>query len=167
MHFTVVLILLDNMAETNKKKAALRTFGCSNHLTVDLLADILGINPNESIMTMENSIIKEIKKRLMDLIYPNDTAPDRLECDFQTLQAIDFLSREVQDLANQGLPVDLMLIQSINTNCYKLYKYVQCHLTHTNTKSNYSQLIDLLTLKSNTIPNSTQFSNWSRGVEST
>ena len=64
------------------------------------------------------------------------------------MQAINLLVKEVQYLENIGLLEDAMLLQAIDTNCAKLYKYVQIHLTHTNTNSHDSRVIDLPTLKS-------------------
>ena len=46
---------------------------------------------------MDKPITKEIKKRLGDLIGPNDTVEDRVDCGIQNMQAIEFLARSVQD----------------------------------------------------------------------
>ena len=90
-----------------------------------------------------------------------------LDCGLQTMQAINFLSRSVQVLSNRGLTADVTLLQAIYSNCAKLYKSVQCHLTHTKTKSDGSCAINVLTLRRNIVPKSTQFSHWLCSLEST
>ena len=134
---------------------------------MDSLTVGLDANSTKSIMTTNKPVIKDIKKRLGNLIEPNDTASYRLYYGLQTMQYIDFLDIEVQDLANRGLQEDAMLLQSINADCAKLCKSVQRHLTQTKTKSDEYRLIYLPKLKRNTMPNLTHSSDWLRIVEST
>ena len=65
------------------------------------------------------------------MIYLNGTKLDKVYCGLQTIQAIDFLTILVQYLANRGLTKDVTLLQSIDTNCDKLYKAVQSLLKQT------------------------------------
>ena len=58
------------MDETTQIKAVLKRFGCIRHPIVDELTVGLGVNSTKYIMTMVKPVIKEIKKRLGDLIYP-------------------------------------------------------------------------------------------------
>ena len=67
------------------------------------------------------------------------------------MQFIDFLARALQELAHSGLTQDVTPIQSIDTDYDKFYKDVKRHLKKTKTKSDDSQVIDLPTLKSNTM----------------
>ena len=87
---------------------------------MDAVTVMLGVNSTGSIMTMDNPFIKKIKKRLGDLVGPNNTTAERVDCCLQTMQAIDFLAKAVQDLFNRVLPADVMLLQEINYNCAKL-----------------------------------------------
>ena len=109
---------------------------------------------------MYNPVIKEIKKRIGYLVYPNYTAADIVYCGLQTMQAIDFLASSVQDLSNRVLPVYVMIIQAIYANCAKFYKAVQIHLRQTKTISDGYRVIYLLALKINTMANLTQFRYW-------
>ena len=102
-------------------------------------------------------VIKEIKKRIGYLVYPNYTAADIVYFGLQTMQAIDFLASSVQDLVNRVLPVYVIIIQVIDANCGKFYKAVQRHLRQTKTISYGYRLIYLLALKSNTMANLTRF----------
>ena len=76
------------MAETNHIKVALKRFGYMRHPTVNSPTVGLGVNSTKFIMTMDKPVIDEIKKRLGDLIYPNDTAADRVDCGLQTMRYI-------------------------------------------------------------------------------
>ena len=96
----------------------------------------------------------------------NNTILYRVDCGLQTMQAIDFLSRTVQEISNRGLLVDVMLLQAIDADCANFYKSVQRHLIQTKTKSNDSRLIYLPIPKRITIKNSTQFSYWLHRVDS-
>ena len=82
------------------------------------------------------------------------------------MQTIYFLARAVPGLVNIGMTVDVMLLHEIDVDCAKSYKSVQRHPAKTNTNSDDSMVIDLLVLKINTIPKSTQLSDWLHRVES-
>ena len=94
----------------------------------------VGVNSKKSIMALYTPVIKDNKKRLGDLMDPNDTASYRLKCGLQTMQAIDFLARSVQELGKRVLPADVTLLQVIDANCAKFYKDVLQHLPQYKTK---------------------------------
>ena len=131
-------------------------------LTVGLV-----VKSTEPIMTTEKPITKNNKKGLGCMVDPNNTAADKVDCDLQTIQGIDFLARAVQDLSNRGLLEDVTLLQAIDTNYANLYKAFQGLRTQTKTKSSDSWVIDLLALKSDTMSKSTQFRDWLSIMEST
>ena len=56
------------MNEENHIKLVLQRFGCSISHTLDAITTDLGVNSTESIITMDTSVIKEIKKRLESLV---------------------------------------------------------------------------------------------------
>ena len=85
----------------------------------------------------------------------------------QTIQAIKFLSRTIQYLTSHGLTPNAMLIQKMDTDCAKLYKYVQFHLTKTKSSAYDSRAIELPVLKRKKMPNYLQFSNWMQSMAST
>ena len=60
-----------------------------------------------------------------------------------------------------------IILQEINSYCYKFYKDFKLNLIQTKTNSDEYQVIDLLALKSNIMTNSTQLSDWLHSVEST
>ena len=68
--------------------AALKWFLYSMHPAVYALEVNLGVNSTKYNMKMDNNLINEIKKRLWDLIDPNDTTADRVDCVSETMQAI-------------------------------------------------------------------------------
>ena len=155
------------MDETNQIKAVLKQLRCSRNLTVKALTVGLGVNATKSNIAMEKHVKKDIKKQLGGVIDPNDTAAERMDYGLQTMQSIDSLVRAVHVLTNRGLPEDVMLIQAINANYNQFYKSLQRNLTQTKTNSYDSLVKNLLILKINTIPNSTQFSDWLHIVYST
>ena len=77
----------------------------------------LGVNSTEFIRTMDKNFIKEIENQLGYLIDSNDTEIDRADFGLQMIQAIEFLSTSVQDLANIGLLTDIILLQTIDADC--------------------------------------------------
>ena len=83
---------------------------------------------------IDKTVIKDIKKQPGDLIEYSDTTSYSVDCGLQTMQAIEFLTRSVQDLANRGLSSDVTIIQSIYTHCAKFYMAVQHRLTQTKPK---------------------------------
>ena len=145
------------MDEKTQLKSLLKRFSCRRHLAVESLTVRLGDNLTEYIMTMYKPFIKDIKKRLWYLVYPNYTSKDRVYCVLQTMQSIDFLARAGKDLVNQGLPVDTTLLKSIDSYFYKLYKADQPNLIHIKTKSDDSRVIVLSSMKRYTMINPTQF----------
>ena len=68
---------------------------------------------------------------------------------------------------NRGLPNDVTILQAIAADGAKFYKAVQPHLAQTKTKPYDSWVIDILTLKSNTMTNLTQLSGCLQRVKST
>ena len=117
-------------------------------------------------MKIEKPFIKNVNNRIGYLIDPSDTAVDRVDGGLQTMQAMNFLARAVQNVVNLGLLEYVTLIQAIDINCAKLYKAFYCHLIQTKANSYESHAIDPPTLKRNTMPNSKQFSDWLRSVDS-
>ena len=101
-------------------------------------------------MKMDKSLTKEIKKRLENLVDSNINPTPRVDFGLYTIHAIDFLSRSVQDIANHGLMPKVTLLQEIDTDCTNFYKYVQSHITQTNSSSDECREIDLPISKRNT-----------------
>ena len=66
------------MAETTQIKVFMKQFRCSRYPIVDALTVGLGVNSTESIMTMDNTVIKEIKKLPEDFKDSNYTTSDRV-----------------------------------------------------------------------------------------
>ena len=90
-----------------------------------------------------------------------------MDCGLHNTQAIEFLSRSVQDLSNYGQPTSISLLKEINTDFANLYKYVHHHITQIKAGYDDSMVINLPILKSYIMPNSTQFSDWTLIVAST
>ena len=77
---------------------------------MDALKVGLYVNSTELIMKMDKPMIKDINKRLGYLIYPNNTAADRVDCSLQTMKSIYFLDISVQELEKRGLPEYVTLL---------------------------------------------------------
>ena len=63
----------------NKKKSikeVLWKFGCGRAPTLEDITTYLGVNTTESIVTMDKSVIKKIKRRMTILVNSNNTAED-------------------------------------------------------------------------------------------
>ena len=110
-------------------------------------------------MITENRFIKYIKKQLGDLIDTNDTEMNRVDCGLQNFQATNLPDTAVKKIENIGLAEYVMLLQATYAKCTEFYKVVQHHLTLTKTKSDKYRVIDPPTLKMDTIPKSTPFSD--------
>ena len=87
------------------------------------------------------------------LIYSNDITAYSVDCGLKTMQAIYFLEISVQDLTNRGMLAYVVLLHATDKNCSELYKAVQHQLHHNKTKLDDSRVIDLITLKNNTMTN--------------
>ena len=77
----------------------------------------------DSIIKMDKLVIKEIKKRLESHVYSTVNASTQLDCGLQTIQAIYFLSRAVEDFLNCGIIPNVTLLHGIDMYCDNFYKY--------------------------------------------
>ena len=100
-------------------KTFLWKFGCRRAPTLNTITTDLGVNTKDSIITMDKPVIKDIKKRMEDLVIFNSAAATKVDCGLHTMQAINFLSIVVQCLANRGLPPDISVLQEIDAECAK------------------------------------------------
>ena len=68
---------------------------------------------------MENIVIKEIKKRLTSLLESNVNVTTQVDCFLKTMQAINFLSRPVQDLTKCGITPNVTFSHETYMECAK------------------------------------------------
>ena len=103
---------------------------------------------------MDKPVIEDMKMRFASLVDSYIIATTSVDCGLQTMRAINFLSREIQYLANHGITLNMRLIHEIWMDCANFYKSVQSSITETKSSLDDSMVIDLPILKQNTMPNS-------------
>ena len=80
------------------------------------------------------------------------------------MQAINFLSRVIQDLENHGLSTDISLLKDIDVECANFYKSIHHHIIKTKEGYDDYRVIKLPILKRSTFTSSTKISDWMRNV---
>ena len=103
------------MNDKNHIKKVLLRSGCSRAPTLESIITDLGVNSKYSTMMAYKHVIKKIKKWLSSLAGSIVNTTNQVCCGLQTMQAIDFPSRTVQDIANHGLTLNVTLLNEIDT----------------------------------------------------
>ena len=70
---------------------------------------------------MDETAIKEIKKWLASIVESTVNETTQTYCGLQKMQAVDFMSRAVQDLANHILMPHVTLLHEIDTNFLPIF----------------------------------------------